>query len=180
MKRGHEISMRNCLFRISVSAVFLVSCSAHQQKPAAEKLDTQGLIRSPVQLGEKGVDQIVASLQARYGVAPGTSLSPRANTTQPLTLDDGTVVVQTLTDLNATGDATRDVRLDVAAQPCLPVARAAAWIGARRLSVTPGSDTVTGHVDYRFESAQVRIDLTGEFGGEECLRVIEVYKQPPA
>ncbi|KWS06405.1 hypothetical protein AZ78_3961 [Lysobacter capsici AZ78] len=43
---------------------------------------------------------------------------------------------------------------------------------------TAGSDIVTGHVDYRFDSAEVRIDLTGEYGGEECLRVIELYKQP--
>ena len=174
------MSLRHCLFGVSLLAACLAGCSAHPRKPSPGKLNAESLIRLPAQLGTEGIDRIVASLQARYGVAPGTPLSPRVNTKQPLTLDDGTVVVQTLADLNATGDATRDVRVDVAAQPCLPVARAAAWIGARRLSATPGNDTVTGHVDYRFESAQVRIDLTGEFGGEECLRVIEVYKQPPA
>jgi hypothetical protein len=180
MKRGLKLSMRNCMFRISILAVFFVGCSAHERKPETDSLDAKGLIRRPAQLGAKGISQIVSSLQARYGVAAGTPLSPLVNTKQAITLDDGTVLIQTLTDLNATGDVTRDVRMDVAAQPCLPSARAAAWIGAQRLSAIAGSDIVSGHVDYRFENAQVRIDLTGEFGGRECLRVIEIYKQPQA
>jgi len=178
MRFGHGPSTRDFPFRFLLLAVFLVSCSTHPQASSHDGADLRGLIRAPARMGGAGVDQTVATLQARYKVPPGTALSPLVNTKQPLTLDDGAVVVQTLTDLNATGDVTRDLRLDMAAQPCLPVARAAAWIGARRLSATPGSDTVTGHVDYRFESAQVRIDLTGEFGGQECLRVIEIYKQP--
>lgn len=172
--------MRNRLFRIAMSTVFLVGCSTSPHNSAVEKFDARILIQSPAQLGGKGIDQVVGSLQARYGVALGTSLSPLVNARQSLTLDDGAVIVQTLTDVNATGDATRDVRVDVAAQPCLPAAHAAAWIDARPLSSTPGSDSVTGYVDYRFESAQVRIDLTGEYGGERCLRVIEIYKQPRA
>lgn len=177
MECSDEVSMCNRLFRIAMSTVFFVGCSTQLHKSVAEKFDTKILIQSPAQLGEKGIDQVVGSLQARYGVASGTSLSPLVNARLPLTLDDGTVIVQTLTDVNATGDATRDVRLDVAAQPCLPIARAATWIDARRLSATPGREIVSGHVDYRFEDRQVRIDLTGEFGGQECLRVIEIYKQ---
>lgn len=168
--------LRHCLIGVSFLAACLAGCSTHPRKPSPERLDAQGLIRPPARLGTEGIGRIVRSLQARYGMAPGAPLSPLVNTKRPLVLDDGTVVAQALTDINATGDATRDLWLDVAAQPCLPVARAAAWTDARRLSATPGSDTVTGHVNYRFESAQVRIDLTGEFGGQECLRVIEIYR----
>ncbi|UZW61479.1 hypothetical protein [Lysobacter enzymogenes] len=177
MECSDGVSMRNRLFRIAMSTVFLVGCSTSPHNSAVEKFDARILIQSPAQLGGKGIDQVVGSLQSRYGVALGTSLSPLVNARQSITLDDGTVIVQTLTDINAVGDAARDVRVDVAARPCLPIARAAAWIHARRLSATPGSEVISGHVDYRFEDAQVRIDLTGEFGGKECLRVIEIYRQ---
>ncbi|QWP78391.1 hypothetical protein J5226_08370 [Lysobacter sp. K5869] len=170
--------MRTSLFRIFVSVAFLMGCSTPPQRYTSERLDVQTLIQPPARYGAKGVDQVVASLQKRYGVAAGTSLSSLADANQGQTLDDGTVVVKTLTDINATGDVARDVRIDIAAQPCLPVARAAGWIDATRLSATPGSGTATGHVGYRFVSAEVRIDLTGEFGEQECLRVIEIYKQP--
>ena len=178
MKHGQKNSMRNFLFRISISAVFLVGCGSLPQKSAPDGIDTQSLIRPPARFGAKGVDQVVMSLQARYGVAAKTPLSPLVNAKQPLTLGDGIVVVQTLTDINATGDVARDVRIDVAAQPCLPVAHAAAWIDAKRLFATRGSEIVVGHVDYRLENDEVRIDLTGEFGEKECLRVIEIYKRP--
>lgn len=164
--------MRNSMFRIFALAVFLVSCSTHPTKSAPDALDTRRLIRLPAQLGAAGVDQVTSALQARYGVASGTPLSPFANSKAPVSLDDGVVIVQTVTNPGA-----RDVRLDLAAKPCLPIARAAKWIGAKRMLATAGSDIVTGHVDYRFDSVEVRIDLTGDYGGQECLRVIEIYKQ---
>lgn len=173
MKSRPRHPMRNSMFRISALAVFLVSCSTHPTKSAPEALDTQRLIRVPAQLGAAGVDQVTSALRARYGVASGTPLSPFVNSKAPVSLDDGAVIVQTVTNPDA-----RDVRVDLAAKPCLPIARAAEWIGAKRMLATAGSDIVTGHVDYRFDSAEVRIDLTGEYGGEECLRVIELYKQP--
>lgn len=173
MKGSPRHSMRNSMFRISALAVFLVSCNTHQIKSAHDSLDTQSLIRVPAQRGVAGIDVVIAALQARYGVTLGTPLSPLVNSQPPVSLDDGAIIVQTLTNPEA-----RDVRVDLAAKPCLPVARAAEWIGAKRMLATAGSDIVTGHVDYRFDSAEVRIDLTGEYGGEECLRVIELYKQP--
>lgn len=173
MKSRPRHSMRNSVFHISVLAVFLVSCSsAYQTKSAHDALDTQRLIQLPAQLGAAGVDQVTSALQARYGVASGTPLSPFVNSKAPVSLDDGAVIVQTVTNPGA-----RDVRVDLAAKPCLPVARAADWIGAKRMLATAGSDIVTGHVDYRFDSVEVRIDLTGDYGGQECLRVIEIYKQ---
>jgi hypothetical protein len=172
MKIRPRHPMRNSMFRISALAVFLVSCSTHQIKSAPDTLDTQSLIRVPAQLGAAGVDQVTSALQARYGVASGTPLSPFANSKAPVSLDDGVVIVQTVTNPGA-----RDVRLDLAAKPCLPIARAAEWIGAKRMLATAGSDIITGHADYRFDSVEVRIDLTGDYGDQECLRVIEIYKQ---
>jgi len=68
MKRGLKLSMRNCMFRISILAVFFVGCSAHERKPETDSLDAKDLIRQPAQLGANGISQIVSSLQARYGV----------------------------------------------------------------------------------------------------------------
>lgn len=172
MESRQRRSMRDSMFRISALAVFLVSCNTHQIKSAPDALDIRILIRAPAQLGAAGVDQVTSALQARYGAAPGTPLSPLVNSETPVSLDDGAIIVQTLTNPEA-----RDVRVDLAAKPCLPVARAADWIGAKRMLATAGNDIVTGHVDYRLDSAEVRIDLTGEYGGQECLRVIEIYKQ---
>lgn len=171
MDRRPDGSTRNCRLRMSLLALFLAGCSAHQSRSSAPALDTKRLIQLPAQLGAHGTDKIVSALQARYGVSPGTPLSPFVNTKTPLALDDGMIIVQTVTHLDA-----RDVRLDLAETPCLPIARAAGWIGAKRGLATTGSDSITGHVDYRFDSAEVRIDLTGEYGGQECLRVVEIYK----
>ena len=171
MKQRPNYSVRNSKFRISVLAVFLVSCGTHQTKSEALVFDTKRLIQLPAQFGAHGVNKITSALQARYGVSPGTPLSPFVNTKKPLALDDGMIIVQTVTNLDA-----RDVRLDLAETPCLPIARAAGWIGAKRGLATTGSHSITGHVDYRFASAEVRIDLTGEYGGQECLRVVEIYK----
>ncbi|MEH6417076.1 hypothetical protein [Pseudomonas sp. CGJS7] len=174
---AHSIT-RNCKFHIAALAVFFVGCTHHQEKLDGAELDIQRLIRVPAERGRAGVDQITSSLQRLYDVEPGTQLSPLSNTHQPVTLADGTVIAQTLTDVNATHDPTRDVRVDLANRPCVPIERAAAWIGAKRLFATAGDEKVTGHVDYLFENSAVRIDLVGDFPGPECLRVVTIYKQP--
>lgn len=147
--------------------------------PSASSLSIEQVVRLPAEKGHKGVDQVVQALQARYGQRSDVELSPLTNTATPITLDDGTVITQAVTNINASGDVAKDVFLGIAELPCVDANRIAAVIGAKKGYEVDGDDVTTGHSSYFFQSAQVDIEMDAQRPGPACVRSIAIYKRLP-
>ncbi|QWF16303.1 hypothetical protein [Lysobacter capsici] len=145
--------------------------------PSASSLSIEQLVRLPAENGHAGLDQVVRALQARYGERSNVELSPLTNTATPITLADGTVITQAVTNINGSDDVARDVFLGIAERPCLDAHRIAAMIGAKKGYEVDGDDMTTGHSSYFFQSAQIDIEMEAQRQGPACVRSIAIYKR---
>lgn len=119
-----------------VLALLIAGCaSTREDAVPAEKpgLGMEQLLRLPVENGHEGVDEVVHALQALYGVGPDTQLPPSNSFKTPVTLADGIVLAQTLTDTRLSMPKWSELAIEVTDKPCFPVERAAALIGAKKM-----------------------------------------------
>ncbi|ALN87806.1 hypothetical protein LC55x_4558 [Lysobacter capsici] len=147
--------------------------------PSASSLSIEQVVRLPAENGHQGLDQVVRALQARFGQRSDVELSPLTNTRTPITLNDGTVITQVVTNINVSDDVARDVFLGIAERPCVDAHRIAAMIGAKKGYEVDGDDITTGHSSYFFQSAQIDIEMDAQRPGPACARSIAIYKRLP-
>jgi hypothetical protein len=140
-------------------------------------LGIEQVLRLPVTKGHAGVDEVVHAIQALYGVDTATQLPPSNNVKSPITLADGTVLVQALTDPRLRTPKWNELAIEVTEKPCFPIENAAALIGAKKMAESAGDGVGhAGSIEYSFNNSGVRIDLTASHPGPHCLRTVWMYK----
>ncbi|MGO4776639.1 hypothetical protein AB4084_14225 [Lysobacter sp. 2RAB21] len=123
------------------------------------------------------MDEVVHAIQALYGVDTDTQLPPSNNVKSPITLADGTVLAQALTDPRLRTPKWNELAIEIADKPCFPIENAAALIGAKKMAESVGDGVGhAGSVEYSFNNRDVRIDLAAPYRAPHCLRTVWMYK----
>lgn len=155
---------------------------AHTLPAVKPQFGMEEILRSPVDKGRLGVDEIINALQTLYGVSRDAQLNPYDNTATPLTLSDGVTISKVFIDKGPNGwtSVNMGVNLDSADSSCLTVENAAALIGAKRASEYLGDGVgYEGHLEYSFDSPEISIQLVALHPGPHCLGAVWIYKKSP-
>jgi len=152
--------------------VFVAGCvsAKDMSRPSDDpKVGLEQWLRSSVENGHEGVDEIIRTAHVLYNVPLETGLSLLTNTAAPITLADGTVISEVTT--NATGSG---IGMTVAKQPCFSVEKAVALTGARKMSDGPhGASSYDAYVS---SSQVVSIDFSAAEPGRNCVSSLYISK----